>query len=232
MFSAWFQNFKKLKKLWNKSRIRSVLITPNKLSEIKGAMMAESASENEELFRKGDFERLCESLFGLVEAKIISRLNSSQVVFCPEDVKDIRTEVWTAVKRRDLLGLANEYEHFKALVLQATRFAVLEAKRNFLTKRIHAFDVLTTEILESQELKQKEAALDPSIIASENEEMERLETSMEQLADIDREVLLLSMQKLSYKEIAERLQISLGCVKSRLNRARERFKAMNPNQDD
>lgn len=56
-----------------------------------------------------------------------------------------------------------------------------------------------------------------------------VEETMELLTDRDREVLrLFYWQKLSLAEIAERLSIPVGTVKSRLNTAREHFKAQYP----
>lgn len=56
-----------------------------------------------------------------------------------------------------------------------------------------------------------------------------VEDTMEQLTDRDKEVLrLFYWQKLSLAEIAEKLSIPVGTVKSRLNTAREHFKNQYP----
>ncbi len=62
----------------------------------------------------------------------------------------------------------------------------------------------------------------PEDVAVTNEFQERVAAAMELLNDKHREVLVLrNVRSLSYDEIAQKLQISIGTVKSRIARARE-----------
>ena len=57
------------------------------------------------------------------------------------------------------------------------------------------------------------------------ESMEALETAMGSLSEEHREILMLRFADgLSYEEIAQTLEMSLGTVKSRINRARGELK--------
>ena len=55
--------------------------------------------------------------------------------------------------------------------------------------------------------------------------VERVEAAMEKLSPAHREILTLrNVRNLSYEEIAARLDLSLGTVKSRIARARDALK--------
>ena len=67
-------------------------------------------------------------------------------------------------------------------------------------------------------------ALDPEERLLQQHTVERVHAAMEQLPPDYREVLVLrEMEGLSYKEIADVVQVPLGTVMSRLARARERL---------
>lgn len=68
-------------------------------------------------------------------------------------------------------------------------------------------------------------ATDPEDATVTQEFLERVTASMEQLSDKHREILILrNVQNLSYEEVADILKMSVGTVKSRINRARERLR--------
>jgi RNA polymerase sigma-70 factor (ECF subfamily) len=67
---------------------------------------------------------------------------------------------------------------------------------------------------------------DPRREAQDHEAMAALDRNLGELGADHREILLLRFADgLSYEEIAEHLQISLGTVKSRINRARAELRA-------
>ncbi len=71
-----------------------------------------------------------------------------------------------------------------------------------------------------------DTAPSPRQIAAGREEVSALETAMGRLSPEHNEVLMLRFADgQSYEEIAETLQISLGTVKSRINRARRELRA-------
>lgn len=67
----------------------------------------------------------------------------------------------------------------------------------------------------------------PEHLALRQEERQRLWAAVNRLSEIHREVILLRYgQQLSYEEIAETLDISIGTVKSRLFNAHKKLKAL------
>jgi RNA polymerase sigma-70 factor (ECF subfamily) len=67
--------------------------------------------------------------------------------------------------------------------------------------------------------------LDPSALVLKSGDMEMLKESLEQLPAEFREVVVLrDLEELSYKQIADVINVPLGTVMSRLARARERLK--------
>ena len=68
-------------------------------------------------------------------------------------------------------------------------------------------------------------APDPEALMLRSQETRRLHEAMDSLPDRLREVLVLrEMEGLSYKEIAEIVDVPIGTVMSSLFRARERFR--------
>jgi RNA polymerase sigma factor (sigma-70 family) len=62
--------------------------------------------------------------------------------------------------------------------------------------------------------------------------MRRILDSLPGMSEIDRDILVLSWQRLSYAEIALALDLPLGTVRSRLSRARARLRiAASPSDD-
>ena len=73
----------------------------------------------------------------------------------------------------------------------------------------------------------EEDALNPSALALKTSDMEMLKESLEELPDEFREVIVLrDLEELSYKQIAEVINVPLGTVMSRLARARARLKGI------
>src|SRR6266496_3205166 len=73
----------------------------------------------------------------------------------------------------------------------------------------------------------EEDALNPSALALKSDDREMLKQSLEQLPAEFREVIVLrDLEELSYKQIAEVINVPLGTVMSRLARARARLKGI------
>ena len=71
----------------------------------------------------------------------------------------------------------------------------------------------------------EEDALDPLALALKSGEIDLVQQSLEQLSAEFREIIVLrDLEELSYKQIAEVINVPLGTVMSRLARARERLK--------
>ena len=71
----------------------------------------------------------------------------------------------------------------------------------------------------------EEDAFNPSALVIKNSEMEMLKESLGQLPAEFREVIVLrDLEELSYKQIADMINVPLGTVMSRLARARDRLK--------
>lgn len=71
----------------------------------------------------------------------------------------------------------------------------------------------------------EEDAPDPSALVIKSSEMELLKQSLEQLPVEFREVIVLrELEDLSYRQVAEVINVPIGTVMSRLARARERLK--------
>ncbi len=83
-----------------------------------------------------------------------------------------------------------------------------------------------SEIDEHEIKKLSDDSQDASVLAEQNELKQALWAAMEQLKPNEREVIVLKdFQDLSYKEIAEILDIPIGTVMSRLFNARQALKA-------
>ena len=67
--------------------------------------------------------------------------------------------------------------------------------------------------------------MNPSALALKSGEVEMLKESLEELPEEFREVIVLrDLEEMSYKQIAEVINVPLGTVMSRLARARGRLK--------
>jgi RNA polymerase sigma factor (sigma-70 family) len=64
--------------------------------------------------------------------------------------------------------------------------------------------------------------------------MQRIVDALKELGEIDRDVLVLAWQRMSYAEIAHALDLPVGTVRSRLSRARARLRVVvtDSDQDD
>ncbi|MEQ8766279.1 MAG: sigma-70 family RNA polymerase sigma factor [Planctomycetota bacterium] len=78
---------------------------------------------------------------------------------------------------------------------------------------------------EEQEMDVPDATLDPALLTDKSQTNELLLKALSELGEKEREILFLRhFQELSYKEIAQVLQIPIGTVMSRLYHARAKLK--------
>jgi RNA polymerase sigma-70 factor (ECF subfamily) len=133
-----------------------------------------------------------------------------------EIVADVFFEVWRGATafRGDsevhswIFGIA----HFKALSARRSRAQLKRAR------------VVATD---SEALARMEDPSDPALLLESREEVRRLAHALELLPDGQRDVLRLAfLEGRSYQEIADELGISEGNVKTRVNRARSRLRAL------
>jgi len=136
----------------------------------------------------------------------------------PEDALDATQDAVIRVYK----GLPNvvirEDGTLKAWICTVTANTCLDIVR----KRRIVADELTDDVISSSPTL---PSAEESAIA--NERAREILSAIEKLPDDHRMVLILrDMQGLSYEELAEALGITLGTVKSRLNRARSALKKM------
>lgn len=153
------------------------------------------------------FEARLESIYSGVERYVKFRLNGGP------DAEDLLQDIClTAYLKYDRL---EKKESFKAWILSIARNRV----NDYFRKKSTGMEVPLEDIPESKLVYGRRGLMLSTPV----------EDTMELLTDRDREVLrLFYWQKLSLAEIAQKLNIPAGTVKSRLNTARERFKKQYP----
>jgi RNA polymerase sigma-70 factor (ECF subfamily) len=98
--------------------------------------------------------------------------------------------------------------------------------RNTWYSRVSRRDGASTAILNSSDDNRPDEALDPEQRLVQQDTVARVRSALEQLPPEFREALVLrDIEGLSYKEIAEVLQVPMGTVMSRISRGRERLLA-------
>lgn len=161
-----------------------------------------------ERFVAGDKEAF-ETLYRKYYAKVFSL--SRGVLLDSDEAADITQEIFTLVFRN--LPRFNRSSKFSTWLFRvAINRSIQEGrKRRFKNKPLEL-----TEVLEQPAPETKQEQSDPTVQAT-----------MAQLAPQDRAILtLFYWQELSLNEIADSMSINLNAAKTRLYRARERFRVI------
>ena len=137
----------------------------------------------------------------------------------PEDIKDLKQEIfcelWKSMDRFKGESSWNTYI-YRIAVNTAIRFkTTLEKKRSIETP----IKQTVLKIAEDNSNKQKE------------ERLNLLQQSIKKLSDNDRILISLVLEDLSYKEIAEVLNMNIGNVGVRIGRVKKKLKELMENAD-
>jgi RNA polymerase sigma-70 factor (ECF subfamily) len=158
------------------------------------------------------------AIFDRYQARVASfvRRRVGDDGLCEEIVADVFFEVWRSAEsfRGDsavpswIFGIA----HFKALSARRFRAQLKRAR------------VMSTD---AEALARMEDPADPAELLESREQVRRLMRALDLLPEGQRDVLRLAfLEGRSYQEIAGALGISEGNVKTRVNRARSRLRAL------
>ena len=140
----------------------------------------------------------------------------------PTDALDASQETFGIIFRR-----INEFRfqsRFSSWVYRIAVNASIDLRRRSRTRRIASLDAITEgRSVEGARYEIADNGVDmPSAAASRKELEAEIQTAIDRLSDKLRTMIVLRYnENLSYEEIAETLEISLGTVKSRLSRAHE-----------
>lgn len=140
----------------------------------------------------------------------------------PTDALDASQETFGIVFRR--VGEFRFQSRFSSWVYRIAVNASIDLRRRGRTRRIASLDAVKDGRAVDggrYELADTEGEM-PSAAASRKELEEEIQHAIDRLSDKLRTIIVLRYnENLSYEEIAETLEISLGTVKSRLSRAHE-----------
>lgn len=136
-------------------------------------------------------------------------------------VRFLYRKVWDAERAQDLAQdafvrcLDHEPDNARALLFAVAANLAKDEARTVIRRRKH-LTLLKGEATE-------EAPSDPAADAERSEQVVKVEAALEQLTERDREVLLLWDAGMSYQEIAEHTNLSMGAIGTTLARARKRL---------
>jgi RNA polymerase sigma-70 factor (ECF subfamily) len=154
--------------------------------------------------------------YGIVVKKYMQRayFTALALVGNRDDALDLSQEAF--VRAYQALARFDLHQQFFTWYYRILRNICLNHLRN------HAKFVNLSEAKESETV---DRGADPAALAERNDLSERLWKALASLRDEQREVIILKdLEDCSYKEIAERLEIPLGTVMSRLFNARKHLK--------
>lgn len=137
----------------------------------------------------------------------------------PEDIKDLRQEIffelWKSMDRFKGESSWNTYI-YRIAVNTSIRFKTTLGKRKSVETPIKESVI---KMAENQSEKEKE------------ERLNLLQQSIKKLPDNDRMLISLVLEDLSYKEIAEVLNMNIGNVGVRIGRVKKKLKELMENAD-
>jgi len=151
--------------------------------------------------------------FGVLAKKYAGRAIGTASMFlgCHHDAHDASQEAfvraWRGIKK---FNSRSSFYTWYSTILRNVCISRLRKKSNKAGVELH------------ENLPGEASRFDPSLLAERNERTERLWRAIMKLPDIHREIIVMShFQHLSYKEIAELLEIPIGTIASRLHSARK-----------
>jgi RNA polymerase sigma-70 factor (ECF subfamily) len=78
--------------------------------------------------------------------------------------------------------------------------------------------------VQTEDLKELHYNISDNWIDEREEELQRLQAAIRQLSEIERAMIMMAMEEVSYEEIAETIGITQNNVRVRMNRIREKLK--------
>lgn len=139
----------------------------------------------------------------------------------PSDALDASQETFGIIFRR--LGEFRFQSRFSSWVYRIAVNSSIDLRRRARTRRIASLDAIQDTAEDSARFDLADDKVDmPSASVSRKELEVEVQRALDRLSPKLRAIIVLRyMQSLSYEEVAEALDISLGTVKSRLSRAHE-----------
>lgn len=140
----------------------------------------------------------------------------------PDLVRFLHRKVWDADRARDLAqevfvrALGEEPERPRAFLFTVAANLARDEARTVLRRKQHL-------ALLKGEAAGRTAAADPERDLEDAERVAGARRALEQLAERDREILLLWDAGLDYREIAEQTGLAIGAIGTTLARARKRL---------
>ena len=164
---------------------------------------------------EGDYRRLYERYKDRVY-NVCYRITGN-----PTDALDASQETFGIIFRR--LGEFRFQSRFSSWVYRIAVNASIDLRRRSRTRRLASLETVRDKTGEGSRFELTDQGIEmPSAAASRHELEAEIQRAIDRLSPKLRAITVLRYtENLSYDEIAETLQISLGTVKSRLSRAHE-----------
>ena len=140
----------------------------------------------------------------------------------PDLVRFLHRKVWDLERARDLAqevfvrALGEEPERPRAFLFTVAANLARDEARTVLRRKQHL-------ALLKGEAEGRMASDDPERDLEDAERLDRARRALEQLAERDREILLLWDAGLDYRELAEQTGLAIGAIGTTLARARKRL---------
>ena len=83
-----------------------------------------------------------------------------------------------------------------------------------------------TRIVKTEDLRELHYNISDSWNEDRDEEMQRLQSAIRQLSEIERAMIMMALEEVPYEEIAETIGITQNNVRVRMNRIREKLKKL------
>jgi RNA polymerase sigma-70 factor (ECF subfamily) len=83
-----------------------------------------------------------------------------------------------------------------------------------------------TRIVKTEDLRELHYNISDSWNEDRDDEMQRLQSAIRQLSEIERAMIMMALEEVPYEEIAETIGITQNNVRVRMNRIREKLKKL------